>query len=182
MGTHWKTVAKPDCKYFGEQDFGLPANRTFTVTILKHAEEEVQNVPSKGCPTGKELKGILYFKENIKPLILNVTNAKTIMTLYGKDADLWEGKKITLYYDPSVKVGREVTGGTRVRKPLQENPQQPKCLDCGKDIQPASGMTAAQVADYTAKQYGREICAECAIKEKAKRETESGVDVLSADE
>ncbi|NLT48394.1 MAG: hypothetical protein GXX92_08265 [Clostridiales bacterium] len=167
---HWKSVVKPDCKYFGEQDFRSPSD-TITVTIARHSEEEVQN------EKGKSLKGVLYFRENIKPLILNVTNGKTIAKIYGKDADGWVGKRISLYYDPTVKVGKEVVGGTRVKAPVQSDAANPVCLDCEGPIEPASGMNPEQLAAYTSKKYGRSLCAKCATKAAAENQNK-GEDAL----
>lgn len=168
---HWKSVVKPDCKYFGEQDFN-PQNEIKTVTILKHCEEMVQN------EKGKSLKGVLYFKENVKPLILNVTNGKTIATLYGKDADAWVGKRISLYFDPTIKVGKEIVGGTRVKAPVQADSENPICTDCEKHITAANGMNPVQLAAYTLKKYKKPLCAECAIKAACLSNENKGEDAL----
>lgn len=46
----------------------------------------------------------------VKPLVLNATNQKTLEKLYGKGADTLIGKKIQFYIDPAVKA---IGGGTR---------------------------------------------------------------------
>lgn len=159
--TSWKALAKPDCPYFGEQDFSSP-DEVKTVTIASHNIEQVQN------ESGKSRKGVLRFRENVKPLILNVTNGKSIAKLYGKDADGWIGKQIALYFDPNVRFGRELVGGVRVKAPVVKSANAPTCTDCYQPIQPAGKMTAEQTAAYTAKKYGRALCASCAQKEAAK--------------
>ncbi len=166
--TNWKTLAKPDCPYFGEQDFTSP-DEVKTVTVASHNIEQVQN------ESGKSRKGVLRFKENVKPLILNVTNSKTIAKLYGKDADGWIGKRIALYFDSNVRFGRELVGGVRVKAPeAQADGAAVRCTACGKPIQPAGKMTAEQTAAYTAKKYGRALCSACATKEAQQHETEQG--------
>lgn len=162
--TNWKALAKPDSPYFGEQDFTSP-DEIKTVTIASHQVEQVQN------ESGKSRKGVLRFREGVKPLILNVTNGKTIAKLYGKDADGWIGKRIALYFDPNVRFGRELVGGVRVKAPAAQGEHAAKCADCGEPIQPAGKMTAAQTAAYTEKKYGRALCAACATREAAKAAT-----------
>lgn len=44
-----------------------------------------------------ERKPILWFEGESKPFAANVTNAKVIANLYGRDTDNWLGKAITLY-------------------------------------------------------------------------------------
>lgn len=164
----WKALAKPDCPYFGEQDFATQDEQK-TVTIAGHSIEQVQN------ESGKSRKGVLRFRENVKPLILNVTNGKSIAKLYGKDADGWIGKRIVLYFDPNVRFGRETVGGVRIKPPAaQADTEVVRCKACGQPIQPAGKMTAEQTAAYTAKKYGRALCSACATKEAQQHETEQG--------
>lgn len=165
--TNWKALAKPDCPYFGEQDFAA-LDEVKTVTIASHKIEQVQN------ESGKSRKGVLRFREAVKPLILNVTNSKTIAKLYGRDADGWIGKRIALYFDPNVRFGRELVGGVRVKAPAPQGENTAKCANCGQPIQPAGKMTAEQTAKYTTKKYGRPLCTACATKEAQKREAEQG--------
>lgn len=155
---HWKKIVKPDSPYFGEQDFPDP-NATVTVTIQSYAAEKVTN------EQGTQLKGVLHFCENVKPLILNVTNGKAIAKLYGKDMDGWVGKKIALYYDPSVRVMGQRVGGTRVKKPSAASSKEPiRCEACGGTVSGYGSMSADETAAYTRKKYGRALCADCAKK------------------
>lgn len=62
---------------------------------------------------------IAYFKEPIKPLVLNATNAKVVKSFSRSiDTDNWNNIVVELYIDASVKMGREVVGGVRI-KPIQ---------------------------------------------------------------
>lgn len=163
--THWKALAKPDCPYFGEQDLPEPG-AVLTVTIRAHKLEEVMS------DRGKQKKGVLYFAENIKPLILNVTNGKAIAKLYGKDADKWGGKRISLYLDPTVRFGKEQVGGIRVKAPIERTQTGAvKCAGCGQEIVGVGSSSAAQIASGTKKTYGRCLCWNCASKLRAEQQT-----------
>lgn len=74
---------------------------------------------------GKELKAVLHFTGNLKPLILNKGNAVTIAEVYGDDTSAWTGKTIELYNDPSVMFAGKRVGGIRVRVPSQRAQPQP---------------------------------------------------------
>ena len=59
--------------------------KDMVVTIKSIESEEFEKV-----------KPVAYFEEN-KPLILNLTNAKTIAKLYGENMEDWIGKRIQLF-------------------------------------------------------------------------------------
>ena len=40
------------------------------------------------------------------------------------------------------------------------------CEECGQEIQASNGMTPEQIASYTKKKYGQELCPACAAKKK----------------
>lgn len=152
---YWLGLAKPDTDFFGGQD--LPnLQAKITVTIKNYGIENIRT------QSGTTKKGVLHFNENIKPLIVNKTKLKPLVNKYGFETDNWIGKKITLYFDPTVKFGKEVTGGIRVEIPREE--PLPKCESCKKDIAAAYGMSPEQMAAYTKKNYGKSLCAECATK------------------
>lgn len=150
---HWLGLAKPDTEYFGGQD--LPTlNDKITVTIKSYAIENIRTA------SGDCKKGVLHFQENIKPWIVSKEKLKPIKNKYGIDTDKWIGKKITLYFDPSVRFGKETPGGVRCEIPREE--PLPKCENCGKNIQSAGRMTPEQTAAYTKNKYGKALCADCA--------------------
>lgn len=157
---YWLGLAKPDTEYFGGQD--LPnLQAEITVTIKAYAIESVRTASA----TSK--KGVLYFNENIKPLIVNKSKLKPIVAKYGFETDAWIGKQVTLFFDPTVKFGKELTGGIRVKMPQQTNAVKPKCEQCGKDINAAGKLTPEQTAAYTKQKYGQALCAECATARAA---------------
>lgn len=65
----------------------------------------------------KTVKGQLCFQDNKKKLALNVTNTKTLMSMYGKDNidTAWIGKPVILYVDPHVMYAGKETRGIRIR-------------------------------------------------------------------
>ena len=102
-----------------------------------------------------------------RPLIVNATNRKTLMALYGDlSAQALEGKRVRLYVDPRVRaVGGGTTSGIRIRKlipePAPQQPAGPICADCGNPIQPAGNYDIDGVAGYAMQRWGRPLCAAC---------------------
>lgn len=84
-----------------------------TVLTLADAMVEEIAVPAQGKTMPKIT---LTFTETDKRLILNKTNARTIIKLYGPETDVWKGKPIELYTEP-VKAFGATTNAVRVRKP-----------------------------------------------------------------
>lgn len=150
---YWLGLAKPDTDFFGGQD--LPNLQSeITVTIKSYSIENIRTA------SGTQKKGVLHFSENVKPLIVNKSKLKPLVNKYGFETDTWIGKRVTLYFDPTVKFGRDITGGIRVRIPREE--PLPKCEECGKDITAAGKMTPEQTAAYTKNKYGQCLCGSCA--------------------
>jgi len=63
-----------------------------TVTI-----ERVVAATVEGEGNRKARKPVIHFKNASKPLVLNKTNAKAIVGMYGADYTKWNGKRITIY-------------------------------------------------------------------------------------
>lgn len=156
--THWKSLM--DCDFLGVYSFEDGKDKL--VTIQKVTREVVT-----GAGGRKEECPIIYFNEsNIKPLIMNSTNAKTISKILGTpDTEKWIGGQIQIYPDFTVKFGGEVTGGVRVR-PFLPKKETYTCSDCGKNIISAFGLTAEEITKRNHKKYGKPLCADCAIKAK----------------
>lgn len=68
---------------------------------------------------GDEIKPIIYFREmeqrhakdadkENKRLVLNKTNARTIMGMHGNETDDWIGKKVALYATKCQAFGKQV--------------------------------------------------------------------------
>ena len=53
---------------------------------------------------------------------------------------------------------------------------------CGGTIAPAHNRTAEYLSMYTHQKYGKELCAECAAKEKAKLDAQKAPDPFKKEE
>lgn len=159
--THWKKIVS-DPHYLGEADFQEGEEKILTIRHVTEAETVVS-------AEGKAQKAVVHFAEpGIKPLVLNVTNSKSISKVakspYFED---WAGVRIQLYIEQGVKAFGDVVNAVRVRPraPRQTAPI-PPCAECGGEIVAAMGMDAALVVARTAKRYGVSLCATCAKKRK----------------
>lgn len=99
--THWKKLVNPD--YIGA--YALPKGEDLTLTIANVVREIV-----KGTGGKKEECTVIHWAEkNVKPFILNRTNAKTIQKIYGTPyIEEWKGKRITLYASMTRLAGDDV--------------------------------------------------------------------------
>lgn len=94
-----------------------------------------KNLAKEGEPA--ENKYILHFIEDVKPLVLNITNGQLIAAVTGsEETDDWKGKQITLYNDPSISFGGKLTGGIRVQYQPQPGsvPQQAGAAATAEDM------------------------------------------------
>jgi hypothetical protein len=91
--------------------------KTVTLTIHTLRIEDMQNHQNE-----RERKPVLYFERATKGLVLNRTNAMTIVALYGDESDDWVGKRISIY-PTRVRAFGAVQDAIRVR---EEVPAVPK--------------------------------------------------------
>ena len=108
---HYRKVFKSD--HLGVADLeDLQESGSNLVFTINHVNQEL-GVTVAGR---KGNYNIAYFKEQIKPLVLNATNSKTLKTLAGGSpfVDDWNNILVHLYADPSVKMKGEVVGGVRI--------------------------------------------------------------------
>ena len=162
--THWKKLTNPD--YLGA--YALEPNQDLIVTIKSVSNELVTG------PDGKqETCSVIRFFENVKPMVLNATNSKTITKLFKTPyIEEWSGRKIQLYVQPGVKAFGDIVDALRVR-PFLPVEKELKCADCGAKIEGNGRSTADAIAKYTMKQYGRMLCNECGKKEHEARQQAS---------
>jgi hypothetical protein len=82
------------------------------LTIKTSAVEELESQEKI------DTKIALYFEEDPRGLVLNKVNGRECEKLFGSDdSDDWHGKKIELYFDPTVTMMGRTCGGIRVRQP-----------------------------------------------------------------
>ena len=153
-----------EARYLGSWDV---MDGEIVLTIADFKEEMVE-----GDGGRKQKKCILYFAEqDVKPLVCNLTNRKTLARLYHTtDSTKLRGKLVKIGTD-QVKAFGGIHDALRIRNVVPTAPKQtapakdaPKCAECGKPIAAAGGMNPEQVAQYTAKKYGKALCGECATK------------------
>ena len=160
-----------DSEYLGAEDIDDDVEPVLTIDALWNGMVTLQR--------GKENKDVLSFKEErvpgimlqVRPLIINSTNRKTLRKLFGDaKADTLVGKQIQLYIDHKVRDPQDggFTDGIRIRpfKPRVKEQTVPPCADCGGTIEAAMGKDPRWLAAYTAKHYGVSLCAACAQKRK----------------
>ncbi len=113
-----KTSEMRESKFLKQTDIGAGA-------LMTVSSCERHNVAKEGADP--ELKWCLTFEESDKPLVLNSTNIQLCERIFtSDDTDIWVGKKIVLYVDPSVSYGGKVVGGIRVRAPKKAAVAAPK--------------------------------------------------------
>lgn len=101
VNRHWKNFL--DKNYLGSHN--LEPGEELLVTIEKfEGEEMVQKVSGK--KDEKTPKPVLYFKENVPKMIMNITNGNTLTKLYGSHPDKWLGKQIQIFATPVDAFGK----------------------------------------------------------------------------
>ena len=145
--------------FLGSWDLEELPGREVTLLIDKIVDETVvANGKNEVCTVCH------WTDKNFKPMILNVCNKKCLAKLYKtKDTDKLRGKAVTIGID-KVKAFGDVYDALRIRPriPKITTAAAPKCEQCKRDIAASGNMNADQVAAYTAKKYGKQLCAECA--------------------
>lgn len=165
--THWKKLMNPD--YLG--GYALAPGQDLIATIKSVGNEEVTGTDGK-----KEICSVIHFAENdIKPMILNATNNKTIAKLFKTPyIEQWCGRKIQIYTE-KVKAFGEIWDALRVR-PFLPVEKTLVCADCGSMIEGFGKTSAEVVAKHTLAKYGRMLCSECATKAaEANKKPDEGV-------
>lgn len=153
--THWKKLTNPN--YLGSYAFQPGEEKTVTIKEVKRDIVQNQN--------GKEECTVAYFVEDVKPLILNKTNADAIAKAWGTPyIEDWGGKKITLKVKRVSAFG-EMIDAVRVSKDRPTDTEY-KCEVCNNLIAPAAGKTAEEIATMTKSKYGKYMCIVCARKLK----------------
>lgn len=105
--THWKKLSNPD--YLGS--WVLQPNEEIVGTINAVVNEVVTGADGK-----KEQCSVLHFEEkDLKPMVLNATNCKTITKLAGSPyIEQWKGLKIQIY-STKVKAFGDMVDALRIR-------------------------------------------------------------------
>ena len=106
ISRHWKNFLDKD--YLGSHN--LEVGEELLVTIAGfEGEETVKNQDGK-----ESQKTVLYFKENVPKMIMNITNGNTISALYGSHPDKWISKQVQIFATP-VKAFGKTQDALRIR-------------------------------------------------------------------
>lgn len=84
----------------------------------KDKDFEILQVATELVGQDQESKPVIYFKDQEKALICNITNWRTIAELHGAESDNWRGKTITL-----TTVMVDAFGQTTPAIRIQDQPQ-----------------------------------------------------------
>lgn len=146
--------------YLGSWDLEELPGREAVLTIADIRDEEV-------VTNGKtEVCTVCFWTGNAyKPMILNITNKKTLCRLYKtKSTERLCGRSVIVGIE-KVRAFGSVHDALRIRPrvPEKEPEMAVPCGKCGKPIAPYGNMTVKQMAAYTAKKYGSSLCAACAV-------------------
>lgn len=107
VSRHWKNFIDKD--YLGSHN--LEKGEELLVTIQKfEGEEPVMNKET----SQKVPKMVLYFKEEVPKMIMNITNGNTLTALYGPHPEDWIAKQIQIFATP-VKAFGKVQDALRIR-------------------------------------------------------------------
>ena len=145
--THWKKLTNPN--YLGSWSFQPGEEKTVTIKEVKQEIVKNQN--------GSEECTVVYFEEDIKPLILNKTNAEMIAKVWGTPfIEDWKGLQIILKVKKVSAFG-EMVDAVRVANTRPTN-EILTCESCGKPV-------SERVAAATKNKLNKILCADCARKE-----------------
>jgi hypothetical protein len=106
VNRHFKNFLDKD--YLGSHN--LEKGEEMLLTIVKFEGEE----SVIGSDRSKSPKMVLYFKEEVPKMILNITNGNTIANLYGTHPDGWIGKQVQIFATP-VKAFGKTQDALRIR-------------------------------------------------------------------
>ncbi len=158
--------------YLGSWDADEQPGRELTLTIEKIVDEQVAVNGQKETVTT-----IHWTDKKFKPMIINVTNKKTLCKLYKtKDTEKLKGKSVVIGVE-QVKAFGSIYDALRIRNKIPQTTSAvlPKCENCGKDIVGAGRMSPEKTAAYTKDKYGKSLCAECAMAMAEAQKAEQAV-------
>lgn len=109
--THWKKAFNSE--YLGSCDINS-SDLALTIKEVKLQMVKGHGGVEKSC-------NVAHFVEDVKPMILNVTNSKTVKKFAGsRYIDDWKNIPVKIYVDPNVKMAGEITEGLRIRTQQQK--------------------------------------------------------------
>jgi hypothetical protein len=119
--------------------------------VVEIVAVERYKAPSHIRTKGNELLLTLKGKHGVLPkrwIVRPDTKRSIAKSGAGYIVQGWIGKSIQIYYDPTIKFGREVTGGLRARRPPGSAPLTEEPLDMPVDDAKAAQIDAAVAACF----------------------------------
>lgn len=114
-------------RFLKKSDLGDNEERTFTIEGFSE-----DNVGTKEEP---DVKPVMLLRELDKPMVMNWTNLQLAAMFFGTEAyDEWTGKRITIWFDPTISFGNKLVGGLRLKK--ADTSAVPKSREPGDDDVP----------------------------------------------
>lgn len=143
--THYRRVFKSDHLGIADLEEMIEDGTPLIFTIIEVKQEWDVTVAGR-----KGNHNIAYFKEEIKPLVINSTNSKVIKA-FAKGSPFvedWQNITIELFVDANVKMKGEVVGGVRIRSVQPK--VKPKKVFTEANIKPAKdkNFTIEQVKEF----------------------------------
>lgn len=161
----WEKVLDPN--FINAELIGdVGAERVVTIKDIDFKEAFDQKSNSKS------MKQSLFFEE-CKPMVLNKTNTKTLIRLFGTDGSNPQacvGRKIVIYV-AAVKVAGKATTGIRIKEYIEV-----KCDGCGETIKPIPSKSVSELVEISRRNTGRALCLNCMKKEKERIEKGQGTE------
>jgi hypothetical protein len=118
--THWKNLFPNKMMLLGSQNLN---DGEELIATIKYVEiQEILNQNGK-----KESVPVVQFT-NAPPMVLNVTNSRTIASLYGEHYDHWVGCSIQIYATKVKAFGTEQMA-LRIREAIPDTQQDIKALE-----------------------------------------------------
>jgi hypothetical protein len=119
--THYRKVFKSDHLGVADLEEMIEEGKSLKLTIKDVKQEIGVSVAGR-----KGNHNIAYFKESVKPLVLNATNSKIVRKFAGGTpfVENWKDILVEVYIDADVKMKGEIVGGVRIR-PVQPPKQKP---------------------------------------------------------
>jgi hypothetical protein len=119
--THYRKVFKSDHLGAADLEEMTEDGKKLIFTIREVKQEYGAKVAGRKIDAN-----IAYFKEGIKPLVLNSTNSKQVSKFaQSKFVEDWANLTIELFIDANVKLKGEIVGGVRIRptQPVIKKPE-----------------------------------------------------------
>jgi len=135
---------KGDCPWLASEDILDKGD----IVVVIEACNAVQDAEFEGGR--KEDLYTLSFVGAKKQLILNSTNRKILVMLYGTDVGKWKGQPITLYVEKGIRCFGEIRNGLRIRN---KKPPMPKSKRSKKEEPKPDETPASEPANHSAFSY-----------------------------